>query len=253
MHSSLKPAAILLLGCFFCILAGTGIQAKEEFEVEVVKAPPTVRYQRFDLHNPPSNLPRLNPGEKGTTEAKFGLVINLDPRVVSSEKTDKGYEVVMTPQAVRVKLTLPIVIWVPHGATEKFLVHEEGHRLIAEYIYKDAEKLVKFYAETLESARFKGKGASYEEALAHAYRLAGEDLNNVYRRYVFDYYTCVGEEYDRLTNHGLNRFPEDVAIDQSLKNCQAYNSEFEEIRDYYHRKRTARMTDIESPELIRME
>lgn len=234
--SARKFQIYFLLVALFLLLSDNQAHAADSFEVKIVKAPPVVTHKYFDPYNPPDDLPALNPGEKGSTEAKFNLVVNFDVNIIESRKTDDGYVVVISPSQARIKLSLPINIWIPNGAPRKFLRHEKGHRFINETIYEDAHKLVRFHAETMGDSRYKGVGKSYDQALAFAYRLAAEDLNNAYRRYVYDYSMCVGDEYDRLTRHGLNRFPEEFAIQQAFENCAAYRSEFDEVRDYYKRK-----------------
>lgn len=224
--------------------------AKEVYNVTVEKAPPVVTSKYFDLSNPPADLPPLNPGEKGITQAVFDLVVSFKVKVVSNDKTDEGYVVVMSPDKTIVKLSLPITIWIPHGAPEKFLRHEQGHNFINQQIYEDADKVVKFFAMTMGDSRYKGVGKSYDEALVHAYQQAGDELNSLYRRYVYGYSMCVSGEYDKLTRHGLNNFPEVTAIEQAFDNCEDYGDEFQEIRGFFRlesgEKKNSRKTGLDN-------
>lgn len=207
--------------------------AEDSYKVSIEKAPPVVRNRFFDFRNPPTDLPPLNPGEKGITQAVFDLVVRFDIEVVSKEKTESTYIVVMRPKSTSVKLSLPITIWIPKGAPKKFIKHEQGHNFINQQIYEDADKVVRFFAMSMGNAQYRGEGNSYDQALLFAYQQAGEELNSLYRRYVHGYSMCVSEEYDKLTQHGLNSYPEEEAIEQSFFNCADYAEEFNDIRDYF--------------------
>ena len=230
MIAKLKYLSFLALFSFvFC----HSVEAKDNYSVLVEKAPPVVMQRVFDLGNPPQDLPPLNPGEKGITQAVFDMVVNFDVKVVSNQKTETGFEVVMRPKKTRIKLSLPITIWIPEGAPEKFLRHEQGHNFINQQVYESADMVVKFFALTMGDSRYKGIGKNYDEALVNAYKQAGDELNSLYRRYVHGYSMCVGGEYDKLTRHGLNNFPETTAIEQAFDNCNAYKEEFDEIKAYF--------------------
>ncbi|MBZ0184823.1 MAG: hypothetical protein K8F91_01135 [Candidatus Obscuribacterales bacterium] len=203
----------------------------------VDKRPPHVSKKWFDPGNPPNPGPDLKSGEKGATRYHYNLSVNFDLDMVSKEKTESGYKVKIRPKDIRVTLTLPIIMWLPQNTTRKMLAHEEGHVRICEFIYYDAEKLVRFHAESMASSHFAGEGKTEAESVKVAYRRAAEDLNQIYRRYVFDYSRCVGEEYDRLTRHGLDPLPEDIAIDKAFDGCGGYRSEFEEIRELGNRRK----------------
>lgn len=210
-------------------------KSKNSFSVLVEKAPIVVSRHFFDLNNPPPDLPPLRPGELGTTLATYGRVFRFKIDVVSTSRKGGQYEVVVSPVSATIKLSLPVHIWVPRGAPAKLIRHEEGHRLIHESIYKDAGELIRFHAANLADARYRGVGKSYKAALKNAYRLIGEDLNDIYQRYVYEYSKSVGEEYDRITSHGANRVSEGAALTEAFEQHGAYRAEFEDALDYLKR------------------
>jgi len=213
------------------------VRAGDSYQVLVDKQPPQVEQRWFDPARPPVPGPDLRPGEKGCTQYHYNLSVNFDLDMVSEEKTESGSKVKIRPRDIRVTLTLPIVVWLPNNTTKKMARHEEGHKTICVRIYDDAEKLVRFHAESMASSHFDGEGKTTAEAVKVAYQRAAEDLNQIYRRYVFDYSRCVGDEYDRITRHGLDPLPEDVAIEKAFDGCGGYRSEFEEIRELDRRRR----------------
>lgn len=209
--------------------------SRKKFSITVDKAPPTVQIYYFDPRHPPSDLPRLRAGERGTTVARYSRVFNFDIDLISEKREEGVTRVIVVPKSAAIKLSLPIAIWVPEHAPRKLLRHEDGHRRIHEAVYKDAGALIKFYGERLKRARFSGRGVDSKQAVVNAYRALGEDLSSIYERYVYDYSRAVSEEYDRLTGHGTNAMPEEEAIEEAFRKHASYRVEFDEVLDYYQR------------------
>ncbi|HMO20139.1 MAG TPA: hypothetical protein PKC98_04130, partial [Candidatus Melainabacteria bacterium] len=63
--------------------------SRKKFSITVDKAPPTVQIYYFDPRHPPSDLPRLRAGERGTTVARYSRVFNFDIDLIS-EKREEG-------------------------------------------------------------------------------------------------------------------------------------------------------------------
>lgn len=207
-------------------------RAEDGEGVKVEKVAPAIQRRVFNPWNPFEARPKLGPGQKAYTDYNFNLVAGLDDfDVVDQEERHGRWFVRVRPKGVRAKLSLPIVIWTPQGAPKKCLAHEEGHRKIAERIYEFAGDIVAHYAAQTQANTYYGEGASVELAVKDGYKSAVTELNQSYRETVFDYCKLVTEEYDRITNHGLNPIGEDDAIQQSFEKCSTVMARLLEKRE----------------------
>lgn len=187
-------------------------------DIKIEKTTPTVERREFNPWIPFTPQPKLEKGQKAFTEFAFKLKVAFDDIDVLNQEDRHGrWFVKIKPKNIRATMSLPIVIWLPPGAPQKCIRHEEGHRMIAERVYSYAGDILRYYANQTFSSEARGEGASAELAIQDAYKRAINDLNQNYRGTVFDYALMVTQEYDRLTNHGLNPIKEEDAINQSFE------------------------------------
>jgi|GEM_PF-1306732 hypothetical protein len=208
------------LGLFssLLLLAMAPACAIESYDVLVKKAAPTIERRTFKKRSEP----KLAKGEKGRTDTKFQLGVHFEIDVIDTRKIGDRIMVTIRPTQTEAKLSLPITIWTPEDAPEKFLDHEDGHRKIAERIYDEADALIRFHSRAILGKLFQGEGADEPSAVKSAYQLAASQLNDLYRTAIYNYSRCVNEEYDRLTRHGLDEIDEDEAIDKSFRHCATF-------------------------------
>ncbi len=206
-------------------------QSSDSSTLKVVRSEPNVKYKTLNAWwNLFDNPPELKGDEKGVTKSNFLLTVRYQFTVVKRGQSGTDYSVTIQPTRTLVQLALPITIWTPWGAPAKLMKHEEGHRRIAERVYSEAEAIARFYAGSILEKTFDGRGASESEAVESAYGTAAQQLNDAYRKSVFEYSRCVNQEYDRVTQHGLANLEEDAAIEQSFKKYAGFLGTFEEAR-----------------------
>src|SRR5688500_1348167 len=131
MHRHISLPLLVLLMCASLAAAPATMPAG----VSVKRTPPKVTTRTFDPSRPPAEMPPLNGNEAAVTESEFACGMQVGVQV-----TQQGdAKPVMTITDVKAELRLEIVIWLPTNVTAKIRVHEQGHREIAEILYKDAE------------------------------------------------------------------------------------------------------------------
>lgn len=244
-----KPITVLLaLLCQSAATAadGTGLSSSDKVFVE--KAAPTVERKEFNPWIPFTPQPKLEKGQKALTEFAFKLKVRFDDVDVLQKEDRRGrWFVTIRPKGVHATMSLPVVIWLPPGAPQKCIRHEEGHRIIAERVYQFAGDILRHYAAQTYSTDYKGEGASVELAIQDAYKRAISELNANYRGTVFDYALMVTQEYDRLTNHGLNPIAENDAIEQSFAKSSSRMTKILEERE------TSQQSKIEDGPVTKLE
>src|SRR4051812_24648600 len=95
---------------------------------------------------PPKEMPPLGPHADAVTHFRFGCSCNANYEVVSRRRDTSrrrgpsGCTATARINDMDIKLDLEVTIWVPRGARQKLVDHEEGHRVIGERIYATAEQ-----------------------------------------------------------------------------------------------------------------
>jgi hypothetical protein len=175
--------------------------------MKVEKKPPTVEHKTFDPAHPPKDLPELNPGESAVTTMDYGCASNISYRVTSKKKVDDKVHVEVKVYGVEVSTQLKIVVWVPTGATTKLKAHEEGHRQIAETVYKSADVAAKAAADKVQDRRLSGDGDTEKDAVQAALTAASKQLGDEYLRATSGQAERLNQIYDELTAHGTKKEP----------------------------------------------
>ncbi len=178
----------------------------------VNKQPVNFARRTFDPANPPPDMPPMSAGENARCDSDFGSSVHVAGQ---SRRSDATHATVTITQ-VRVDLQLHLIIWAPADATQHMIDHEEGHRQISEYYYKNADKLIERIA-----ANFVGKPVS----------ISGDDLNAEYTKALqtvadeitTEYHKEIDPEptqllYDSITDHARNGVVANDAVAHALKN-----------------------------------
>jgi hypothetical protein len=190
-------------------------QPKETSGPTIIKQPVTFANRTFDPATPPSDMPPLTSGENAVCDSDF-----LSNASVSGQtrQTDATHATVTITQ-IKVTLQLNIAIWVPAGATQHVIDHEEGHRQISEYYYQTADKLAERIA-----ARYMGKQVD----------ITGTNLDAESSKLLQQTATEITDEYDKelnpapaqllydsITDHSRNEVVAKDAVAHVLKNALA--------------------------------
>jgi hypothetical protein len=188
--------------------------AQNRAPVIIRKLPVKVSEKVFDRHNPP----------KGAMKGASGLTTYFflcDPRFtfdVTSESSSGGQTTsTIALKTADIAISLPIIVWLPEGGSEKLREHEQGHRLINEEIYKTADQEARRCAERLLKCPFTGTGSDATSARNNALKTAENAFVTQYTestQYRSDKANAV---YDAITNHGRNRRHVPAVVDYSVK------------------------------------
>src|SRR5687768_8165140 len=172
-------------------------------------------------------MPKLHPGEAALCQMNFNCRVQLKYEVVeqgasSSSSSSAGRarpSATVTARVKRIQMTLTLhdTIYVPRGGNAKLRAHEEGHRVINERVYEDAERVARAAALDVLTQTWRGTGDDAGAAGKAATDEAVKKLCDAYLAGTADKAHRVGQIYDELTDHGRNtRLTEADAIRQAF-------------------------------------
>ena len=162
-------------------------------------------------------MPPLNAGEIAVCDSNFAASASLKGK---SHRID-GAHGVLTITGVNVTLQANITIWIPTGASDHVIEHEQGHRQISEYYYKTADKVARRIAET-----YAGREVPIivSESGGDLDGEASETLAHLAKQFTADYDRELNPDsaqqlYDTLTDHSRNQTPVSDAIATAIKDA----------------------------------
>jgi hypothetical protein len=165
----------------------------------------------FDPANPPADMPPMSPGEAAVCDSNFTSVVNVSGDM---RDTDSTHETVRINQ-IRVTLGLEITIWLPAGAAQHMIEHEDGHRQISEFYYREAGNIVQRIAagyigkqEAVSGADLNGQADAWLQQM-------GKDISDEYNRELNPDPTQ--QRYDLITDYSRNGVAAADAVGQVLK------------------------------------
>ena len=178
----------------------------------IIKQPVAFSNRTFDPAAPPADMPPLAPGETAVCDSSF-----LSNASVSAEsrQTDATHATVTVTQ-VKVTLRLNINIWVPAGATQHLIEHEEGHRQISEHYYQTADKLAERIAGTYMGRQLDITGADLGAESSKMLQQMAADITAEYNKELNPGPTQL--LYDTITDHGRNDTVVKDAVAHAIKN-----------------------------------
>jgi hypothetical protein len=185
-------------------------------EVTINRTDAVIERRMFDPSNPPPDMPKLESTEAAVTESYFSVNTNIGGQVIDQQKTDNGCRTSIKVDTVQVTLRLRVTVWLPNGAVPKIVNHEEGHRAIAEYYYRDAESVARHFAEEFIGQTISGSGKDCDSAGEIATKQAAQLLGAKYLGQVDVPCAKAQEIYDQITEHGTNAVKEEKAIKQAI-------------------------------------
>jgi hypothetical protein len=203
----------LILGWFIWRGFSSRQQPSEAPAPAITKQPVVIANRTFDSAAPPADMPPLSSGESAECDSDFlsSASVRGEPR-----QTDATHATVTITQ-IKVTLQLHINIWVPTGATQHLIEHEDGHRQVSEFYYQTADKL----AERIAAA-YMGKQVD----------ISGTDLAAESSKMLHQMATEITDEYnkelnpapaqllyDSITDHGRNEVVVKDAVSHALKNA----------------------------------
>jgi hypothetical protein len=187
-------------------------QLQEALAPAITKQPVAFASRTFDPASPPANMPPLAPGETAECDSEFlsNASVRGEPR-----QTDATHATVTITQ-IKMTLQLNINIWVPTGATQHVIEHEEGHRQISEYYYQTADKAAERIAATYVGKQFEITGADLGAESNKMIQQMAADITDEYQKELNPGPTQL--LYDSITDHGRNEVVVKDAVVHALKN-----------------------------------
>jgi hypothetical protein len=120
-----------------------------------------------------------------------------------------------TINRIKVTLQLNITTWLPNNPQKWIVEHEEGHRQISEYYYRNAEVIARRIAEPYLGKTVDLSGADLRKALSAAIDKISEEITHEYKRQMP--VETTQERYDTITEHSRNNILVPDAVAQALK------------------------------------
>jgi hypothetical protein len=176
-----------------------------------------VARHRFDPVAPPADMPPLVAPETAECDTDFISNASVSGR---SKKLDSTHAEV-TVTGVKVTLELKINIWVPEGATQQVVEHEEGHRQISEYSYYDAEKVAEQIAAEHIGEKMSVSGSDLEAEINTGLQKIGAEITAEYNRKLNP--NAVQQRYDDITDHSRYDIAASDAVARVLKEMRSVN------------------------------
>jgi hypothetical protein len=189
-------------------------------DVTINRTAAVIEHRVFDPNNPPADMPRLSGNEAALTESYFSADSSVGGSVVDQQKSDSGCQTSIKVDTVQMTLRLRVTVWLPTNAVPKIVNHEEGHRAIAEYFYRDADAAARRVAEELIGQTISGGGADCDSAGQTATKQAAQILGQRYMGQVDVPCGKAQELYDQITEHGTNAVKEEKAIKEAILKVQ---------------------------------
>jgi len=199
-----------VIGVIPAIVSTASVQA-EQPQVEVVKMPAQIGTRYFDPKRPPRDRPPLTGPEEAVCAGDFLSDASVGSQAVQTDATHAK----ATINKIKVTVQLNITIWLPNNPQKWTVEHEEGHRQISEYYYRNAEVVARRIAAPYIGKTFDISGNDLRRALSAAIGKIAEDITNEYNRQMPVETTQA--RYDAITDHSQKDIPVPDAVAQALK------------------------------------
>ena len=197
----------------FIVLLVFGVPSvqADQPQVEIVKMPAQVETQYFDPKRPPRDRPPLTGPEEAVCAGDFLSDASVGAQAMQTDATHAKARV----NKIKVTLQLNMTIWLPNNPQKWTVEHEEGHRQISEYYYRNAEGIAQRIAEPYIGKTFEISGRDLRKALSAAVGKMAEEITNEYNRQMP--VETTQDRYDTITEHSRKDIPVPEAVAQALK------------------------------------
>ncbi len=195
----------------FMLVFGVPSVQSEQPQVEIVKMPAQLNTRYFDPKNPPADRPPLMGPEAAVSVGDFRSNASVGGQVMQIDATHAKARI----NRIKVALQLNMTIWLPNNPQQRTVEHEEGHRQISEYYYRNAEVIARRIAEPHFGKTIDLSGADLRHVLGAAIDKIAEEITVEYKRQMPVETTQA--RYDDITEYGRKEIPVPDAVAQALK------------------------------------
>jgi hypothetical protein len=183
----------------------------EQPQVTIVKTPMNMATKYFDPKRPSRERPPLTPPEEAVCASDFLSDASIGAQAVQTDATHAK----ATINQIKVTLQLDITIWLPTNPQKWTVEHEEGHRQISEYYYKNADAIARRIAEPYLGKVIDISGRDLRKALSAAVQKVGAEITNEYNKQMPVEVTQ--DRYDSITEHSRKDIPVPDAVAQAIR------------------------------------
>jgi len=191
--------------------ASSSASGPEPAKPLIEKQPVAFATRLFDPANPPSDMPPLGQGEEAECDSSFISDANVGGRMRKIDSTNAT----VTVAQVSVSLQLKITIWVPYGAAQQVMEHEQGHRRISEHYYASADQLAAEIAASYSGRRIAISGSDLDAEARNALAELSKEITAEYNRRLNP--DPAQRRFDDLTDHNRNDRDAQEAVAQAIQ------------------------------------
>ncbi len=188
--------------------------ARQAPSLTIDKRPVSFAMHTFDPAAPPADMPPLAAWEEAECDSNFVSNANVKGRTEILDAMNG----VVTMTELKMTLQLTLNIWVPEGATEHVIEHEQGHRQIAEHYYQTADKVAEQIAAAYLGKQVSASGADLNAKINELLQQMGAEITAEYSQRLNP--DLAQNRYDDITDHGRNEVSAAEAVAQVLKDAQ---------------------------------
>jgi len=206
----------LICACLIALILAATARADT---INVTKAPPKIERKTFDPANLPKPAPPLHEHEIAVCEYLYRIEVDLKftPLTVAPAPGG-GVRASVRVDSAAIRLSMPITVWLPKGVDDQVKAHEDGHKAIAEFFYKDADKAAREAAKGVVGREVEADGKDKNAAMRAALGKAAEEISQKYMASVKDPCAQAQAKFDEITDHSNNReLKSDAAAAQVLE------------------------------------
>jgi hypothetical protein len=207
----MPTASILSCSVLIVLMSCVPYLHAEQPQVEIVKMPAQVGTRYFDPKRPPRDRPPLRGPEEAVCAGDFLSDASVGAQAVQTDATHAK----ATINRIKVTLQLDMTVWLPNNPQKWTVEHEEGHRQISEYYYRNAEVVARRVADSYIGKTIEISGPDLRRALSAAVGKIAEEVTNEYNRQMP--VETTQDRYDSITEHSRKDIPVPDAVAQALK------------------------------------
>ncbi len=206
----------VLIGCVAIVFLGcrNASQASPKAPIQITKEPVNFTMRTFNPSAPPPEMPPLSPGEVAVCDSNF----TSSAALTGENHRADGTHATLTITGAKVTLQANITIWVPTGASQHVIEHEQGHRRISEYYYRTADQVAEQIAETYIGRQVPVEGADLDTKANATLRQLASEFTAEYGKQLDP--DPAQELYDTITDHSRNETPVNDAIAAAIKDAE---------------------------------
>lgn len=215
--SRLLLLQLIATACMLSPIGCSSAIARDASDININKEQPKVEQREFDPEQLPDPPPPIPPGLKAATQHNFYCSAFCSAKYLDEgERTSVGVHATVRITSMNLTLTLPIIVWLPHGASRNLQDHEAGHVALSTRVFKNADKIAGEIAEPIVGQTFDGTAATLSEARADAIHSAVISFCKQYHARTKEVAKQMDDYYDELTNHGRNGRPSEEAVKETM-------------------------------------